>query len=195
MKNSTRIFILIISLSLITAYFTPIWEINLDAPQYPEGLGFEIWINKMTGDLKTVNGLNHYIGMKSIEPDSIKELQIMPYLIGVLILSGLIVAILKKRKIFIAWIVLYIIMGIAGAIDFYIWEYDYGHNLNPEAAIKVPGMSYQPPLIGEKVLLNFTAYSYPSTGGIILISGVLIAILVLIYDIRKDKALSKINNS
>jgi len=185
MKKSSGILILIVSLSLITAFFTPLWEINLDAPQYPEGLGFEIWVNKMTGDLKTVNGLNHYIGMKTIEPDSIKELQIMPYLIGFLSLSGVFVALLKKRKLLIAWIVFYVILGIAGAVDFYMWEYDYGHNLNPDAAIKVPGMSYQPPLIGEKVLLNFTAYSYPSTGGIVIIAGVLIAILVLIYDIRK----------
>ncbi|MBI5403397.1 MAG: hypothetical protein HY959_08330 [Ignavibacteriae bacterium] len=184
MKNSTRILILIVSLSMLAVYFTPIWEINLDAPQYPEGLGFEIWINRMTGDLKTVNGLNHYIGMKTIEPDSIKELQIMPYIVGFLILGGVLVSVIRKRKLFITWIIFYAISGIVGAVDFYLWEYDYGHNLNPDAAIKIPGMSYQPPLIGEKVLLNFTAYSYPSTGGIILISGILIAIIALIYDFR-----------
>jgi copper chaperone NosL len=188
MKKISRILILMISLSLIIAYFTPIWEINLDAPQYPEGLGFEIWINRMTGDLQTVNGLNHYIGMKTIQPDTISELKLMPYLIGFLILSGILVAVFKKRKILIAWLVFYILLGIAGAIDFYMWEYDYGHNLNPEAAIKVPGMSYQPPLIGEKVLLNFTAYSYPSSGGMVLIAGAIFSILILFYEMKYNKS-------
>jgi hypothetical protein len=52
-------------------------------------------------------------------------------------------------------------------VDFWRWEYDYGHNLDFEhAIIKVPGMTYQPPLIGSKQLLNFTASSWPSLGGI-----------------------------
>lgn len=38
-------------------------------------------------------------------------------------------------------------MGLIGFVDFYLWEYDYGHNLNPKAPIKIPGQSYQPPLI------------------------------------------------
>ncbi len=50
-------------------------------------------------------------------------------------------------------------------VDFYLWEYDYGHNLDPTAAIKIPGMSYQPPLIGSKPLLNFNASSWPGPGG------------------------------
>jgi copper chaperone NosL len=64
--------------------------------------------------------------------------------------------------------------GIAALVDFYMWGYDYGHNLDPTAPIVVPGMSYQPPVIGTKQLLNFTAFSGPDIGGwIFLISGTL----------------------
>jgi hypothetical protein len=76
-------------------------------------------------------------------------------------------------------------LGIAGGVDFYLWEYDYGHNLNPEAAIKIPGMSYQPPLIGSKQLANFTAYSTPDTGGIILIGAGIASLVILLYDRKK----------
>ena len=51
--------------------------------------------------------------------------------------------------------------------DFYLWEYDYGHNLNPDAAIKIPGMSYQPPLIGTKQILNMRTTSLPAAGGLV----------------------------
>src|SRR5688572_9953312 len=64
--------------------------------------------------------------------------------------------------------------GIAALVDFYLWGYDYGHNLDPTAPIVVPGMSYQPPLIGTKQLLNFTAFSGPDIGGwIFLVAGIL----------------------
>ena len=185
MKKISRISVLAISLVLISVYFLPVWEIELEAPQYPEGLGMNIWINKITGDLNTINGLNHYIGMKTIQPDSIKELTLMPYILGALIMFGIIVSIMKKKKLLLVWVVFFMLLGAAGGIDFYLWEYDYGHNLNPEAAIKIPGMSYQPPLIGTKQLANFTAISIPDTGGMILIGAGISSLIVLLYDRRK----------
>ena len=187
MKKITKILTIAVSLALIAVYFLPVWDISLDAPQYPEGLGMKIWIYTIKGDLQTINGLNHYIGMKTIEPDSIKELKIMPFLLGVLIILGSIAGITGKKKLLALWVIVFVLFGIAGGIDFYVWEYDYGHDLNPEAAIKVPGMSYQPPLIGSKELLNFTAYSYPDSGGMILIAGGIIAVLMLIYEIKYNK--------
>ncbi|TRZ66678.1 hypothetical protein D4R20_00220 [bacterium] len=192
MKKQARILLFILSALLIAVYFLPIWEITLDAPQYPEGLGFDIWINKMTGDLKTVNGLNHYIGMKTIEPDSIKELSLMPYLLALLIAGGIITAMLNNKLMLYLWSGIFVLFGIAGAVDFYIWEYDYGHNLNSMAAIKVPGMTYQPPLIGSKELLNFTAYSYPSTGGYILIFAGLISVLLVFYEFKFNKVIKSV---
>lgn len=187
MKKISRILVLALSLLLILVYFLPVWEISLEAPQYPEGLGMNIWINKITGDLNTINGLNHYIGMKTIQPDSIKELTLMPYILGALILLGLSVALSGRKKLLTGWVVFFVILGIAGAVDFYLWEYDYGHNLNPEAAIKIPGMSYQPPLIGSKDIANFTALSLPDTGGMILIGAGIVSVLILLYEWKRKK--------
>ena len=187
MKKSSRITILILALSLIVLYFVPLWNIALDAPQYPEGLGMQIWLSKITGDLNTINGLNHYIGMKTIEPDSIEELKLMQYIIGFIILFGIIVFIFNKKSLLLTWILFIIILGTVGMYDFWTWEYDYGHNLDPTAAIKVPGMNYQPPLIGSKQLLNFNAQSMPDAGGYIIFTVGVIAILVLIYEYKFNK--------
>lgn len=149
-------------------YLFPIWSISLEAPQYPEGIGLNIWINKIEGkaehDLQNINGLNHYIGMKKITPESIRELTLMPPIIGFMIISGVLVAIFGNRKWILAWLLTFILLAMVGLADFYLWEYDYGHNLDPSAAIKIPGMSYQPPLIGSKQLLNFNATSLPHIG-------------------------------
>ena len=66
-----------------------------------------------------------------------------------------------------------------GIYDFYLWEYDYGHDLSPTAPIKVPGAVYQPPVFGTKTILNFVAKSYPSTGGIL--AGVSIVLAFVAY--------------
>jgi copper chaperone NosL len=82
---------------------------------------------------------------------------------------------------------LLVITGIAALVDFWLWGYDYGHNLDPTAAIIVPGMSYQPPLIGTKQLLNFTAFSGPDIGGWIFVGSALIVIAALIIEIKMKK--------
>lgn len=150
-------------------YF-PLWEIRLEAPQYPEPIGMYIYINKVEGiadnDLENINLLNHYIGMKKIEPESIPELRYMKYIVWGFILLGLVVFFSKNRLVMLGWMLAITIVGILALYDFNKWEYDYGHNLDPRAPIKMEGMDYKPPLIGEKQLLNITAYSYPALGGI-----------------------------
>lgn len=170
MSRLSRIGLAVASLLLLLAYVFPLWKISLEAPQYPEGLGMYIRINDVTGekphDLNNINNLNHYIGMKRIEPDTIPELVIMPWVVGFLIVFGLAAAALGRRPFLYAWVVLFMVIAIAGLVDFYLWEYDYGHNLDTDnAIIKVPGMNYQPPLIGTKQLLNFKAHSWPALGG------------------------------
>ncbi len=190
MNKTSKILLLISSVILILVYFFPLWSIDLEAPQYPEGLGLRIWINKITGqkqfDLQNINGLNHYIGMKPINPDDIPELKIMSYIIGFMIGFGLFNAFKGNKKTLMSWIILFIIFSAIGLYDFYMWEYNYGHNLDPNAPIKVPGMYYQPPLIGSKQLLNITAVSLPSVSSFIVLISIILAAAALIIDRMKS---------
>ncbi|MFA6082705.1 hypothetical protein [Mucilaginibacter sp.] len=184
MKPTTRILIAAACLFMLTAYFLPLWHINLDAPQYPEGLEMKIWLNGLTGNIDQINGLNHYIGMKFISEDDFKEFKILPYVFGALTVIGIAAAIAKSRKLLWVWFIGLCLFAIVGFTDFYIWEYNYGHRLNPHAAIKVEGMNYQPPLFGYKQLLNFTAGSLPDTGGILVGIGGLLVAAALFYKPR-----------
>ncbi len=157
-------------LCLLTLFVFPMWKITLVAPQYPEGISMNIWINKMTGEelgtLQNINILNHYVGMKYIEPDAIPELVYFPYVIMTMCFLGLGAIAWDKPEVYLIWTILFVILSCLGLYDFYLWEYDYGHNLSETAPIKIDGQSYQPPLIGEKYLLNFLAKSYPDVSGI-----------------------------
>ena len=187
MSLSSRIIIAVASLSLIATFFLPVWFIFLIAPQYPEGLTMHIWLNQLTGQIEIINGLNHYIGMKHIKAEMFPEFSYLAYIIGFFILYGLFVAITGKRKLLLSYLGLVILGGAAAMVDFYQWGYDYGHNLDPKAAIQIPGLSYQPPLFGHKILLNFDAYSYPDIGGWIVIGAGSLVLLVWAYEWYKNR--------
>ena len=192
MKNNSlsklsKILLITSGIGLIISIFVPLWAIYLEAPQYPEGLSMFLHANKITGDYEIINGLNHYIGMKEIHQEDFWEFKILPYALGFFAALAFLTVFLNNKKWLYFFAALFLIFGVAFMVDFYLWEYDYGHNLNPNAAIVVPGMSYQPPLLGFKQLLNFGAYSYPDIGGWIMF-GVGIILVVLSYlEIKSSK--------
>lgn len=172
---TSRILVAFASGALIAVFFLPAWRIDLFAPQYPEGLTMNIWINGLSGDVDIINGLNHYIGMKHITVDMFPEFKFLPFVVGFYMLLGLLVAVTGKRKFLLIYLVLTAVGGLLAMVDFYRWGYNYGHNLDPKAAIQVPGLSYQPPLIGHKRILNFDSYSFPDAGGWIVIGAAMLA--------------------
>jgi copper chaperone NosL len=187
MSTTSRRIIAIGSLILVAAYFLPFWSIYLIAPQYPEGLSMQIWLYQITGQVEIINGLNHYIGMKHIKAEMFPEFGFLVYIFGVYIILGLIVALVGKRKLLLFYLAVFFLGGIAAIWDFYKWGYDYGHDLDPHAAIQVPGLSYQPPLIGHKKLLNFDAYSLPDTGAWIIIGVVALFCIIWMVEGRRKK--------
>lgn len=183
---------------LMLSIIIPIWRIELDAPQYPEGLTLLIYSYKLGGNVDIINGLNHYIGMATLHAENFIEFTVLPYLIGFYALLFIVTALLgTKRGLYIAFSA-FVVFGIVAMIDFYRWEYEYGHNLDPNAAIIVPGMAYQPPLIGFKQLLNFGAYSIPDLGGWLFVSGGLLLLMAVLNEtgfldrFRKNKSKAKV---
>ena len=187
-----RLLVLIASLLMLGLYFLPLWSVRLTAPQYPEGLGMHIRINTVEGatenDLNNINNLNHYIGMKRIEPSAIPELRFMPWLVGAIVLTGLVTTAVARRALLYSWTGAFIAVAAAGLVDFWHWEYDYGHNLdNEHAVLKIPGMTYQPPLIGGKQLLNFHASSWPAVGGVLAIVAMALAVGAVVLAWRERR--------
>ncbi len=190
MSTRARLLLVVSAVAVAGAILLPLWEVRLLAPQYPEGLGLRILAHTVRGirpgDLQSINGLNHYIGMKVIAPDSIPELRWIPWILGTLALALAAVAWRGSRRALVAWLAAFVVAGGIGMWDFWRWEYDYGHNLDREQAIiVVPGMTYQPPLIGSKQLLNFTATAWPGAGAALLGFAFAAGVGVLLLDRRR----------
>ncbi|MGV6846204.1 MAG: hypothetical protein ACWA42_08785 [Lutibacter sp.] len=178
-----KIIMILASLCLLLLFVFPLWKITLLAPQYPEPLGLNIHITHLSdgnqfNDVKNIDLLNHYIGMAHLPTKEnvkkgvvkpFKEFVIIPVVVIILTILGVIAGFIGKKKGYLSWLVLLTISGVVGIYDFYNWLYIYGHNLNPNAILKITDkttgelMAYQPPIFGFKQMLNFQVYSYPST--------------------------------
>ncbi len=183
-------------------FFLPLWSIHLIAPQYPEGLGMNIYIDGLQGvsknDISNINMLNHYIGMKHLpKAEDMWEFRVFPLVVGIMAAIGILIGILgmmKKVKpsVFLIWLVVMGILGILGVYDFNLWLVQYGSDLDPNASIKLldesgKAMTYKPPLIGYQKMLNFDVYSLPSTGGYVMGVGFLLVFLAYLVGIKATK--------
>jgi len=195
MKKS-KILMVIGSFLLLGLFVFPLWNITLEAPQYPIPLGMDIHITKFVDthefDIKNINLMNHYVGMQYI-PESIPEFKIFPWAIAIMAALGILIGFFGNYKLFMVWFVVMSILGVAGMYDFYLWEYDYGHNLDPKAIMNFKNpdgsvMGFQPPLFGTKYILNFTAHSYPRTGAYFMFVGMLMTFLAFFVGKKEAKA-------
>ncbi len=201
-----KILMIVGSLLLLALFSLPLWKITLVAPQYPEPLGLNIHINKLTdgvqfNDVNNIDLLNHYIGMQHLpteknvkkgEVEAFAEFVYMPIVVGVMAFLGVVFGFLGRKKLYLLWLVLLAVLGSLGIYDFYSWLQKYGSELDPNAILKITDpktgeiMAYNPPIFGFKQMLNFDVYSYPSDGAYVILVG---AILVLLaWFLNKEKA-------
>lgn len=193
-SKTSRVLLFVTAILLVSTLFLPLWVIELTAPQYPEGLVLKMYTDGLGGQVDIINGLNHYIGMGTLHSENFIEFTILPYIIGGFALLALANVFFANKKFLYVIFISFLLFGILAMVDFWRWEYDYGHNLDPNAAIVVPGMAYQPPLIGFKQLLNFGAYSIPDIGGwFFILSGVLLLIAILLENKKIKKILHRNN--
>ncbi len=167
LELAPRALLLVALLCLVPTYLTPLYNMTMFAPQYQEGLRLDIYSYKLQGgndnqDVKEINVLNHYIGMKDLVTEDFTEFKWLPFVIGILGLLFLRTAVLGKASHLVDVTVLYLYFGLFALWSFAYKMYQYGHQLDPKAAVRVE--PFMPPLFGYKRLANFEVYAYPQLG-------------------------------
>ena len=164
---------------LVPTYLTPLYNMTMFAPQYQDGLRLDIYSYKLQGgndnqDVKEINVLNHYIGMKDLVTEEFSEFKWLPFVIGIFGLLFLRSAVLGKASHLVDVTVLYVYFGLFALWSFGYKMYQYGHNLDPKAAVRVD--AFMPPMFGYKKLANFEVYSYPQLGSYALAAAALVLV-------------------
>jgi hypothetical protein len=161
----SRALLLVAALALVPTYLAPLWNLTMFAPQYQEGLRLDIYSYKLEGgnkgqDVKEINVLNHYIGMRDLAAEDFTEFKWMPFVIGALALVMVRAAVFGKMANLVDVLAIFGYFGAFSLWSFAYKLYRYGHDLAPTAAVKVP--PFMPPVFGRAQLANFEVYSYPA---------------------------------
>lgn len=178
-----RILLLLALIPLAWGATQRLWTIEFMAPQYPKGLELHIYSYSISGardglDLSEINTLNHYVGMRSLDPADFADLDFMPFAIGALLLLALRVAVIGDVRSLIDLAALTSYFGVFGMARFAYMLYTYGHQLDPRAPIEMAG--FMPPVWGTRTIANFTVSSHPSIGTVaISIFGATVVLLAL----------------
>ena len=188
LELAPRALLLVALLCLVPTYLTPLYNMTMFAPQYQEGLRLDIYSYKLQGgndnqDVKEINVLNHYIGMKDLVTEDFTEFKWLPFVIGILGLLFLRTAVLGKASHLVDVTVLYLYFGLFALWSFAYKMYQYGHQLDPKAAVRVD--PFMPPLFGYKKLANFEVYSYPELGSYALAAAALVLTTAIVITWRR----------
>ncbi|MFN3974955.1 MAG: cytochrome C [Dehalococcoidia bacterium] len=137
---------------LLVSLALPYWRLVLFAPQYPGGLRMQAYATRLTGDVREIDGLNHYIGMRKLESAARVERTLARYAVPVLAALIAVAAFLPTRW---AWVpvVLLLAYPLVFVADLAFWLYYAGHTLDPTAAIRLK--PFTPSLLGEGKIAQF----------------------------------------
>jgi len=185
-----RLLVLAAALLLAAIYLAPLWNLTMFAPQYPEGLRLDIYSYKLVGgnggqDLKEINVLNHYIGMRDLIVDDFTEFKWLPFVVGAIGLLYLRAAVVGSVGGLVDVLVLNVYFSAFALWSFGYKMYVYGHSLAPTAAVKVP--PFMPPMFGYKQLANFEVYSYPQAASYAMALSTLLLLTAFVIAWRQDR--------
>jgi hypothetical protein len=188
-----RVLLVVAAALTLVVYLLPLWNLTMFAPQYPQGLTLDIYDHSIVGgnrgqDVKEINLLNHYIGMRDLVTEDFTEFQWMPFALGAIGLLFLRASVFATVKEVIDAAVVLGYVGVFSLWSFGYRLYRYGHDLAPTAPVKVDG--FMPPMFGYQKIANFEVYSYPRPGTYVLLAvGALVAwVLVLAWRDHRARA-------
>ena len=188
----SRVLILVGVVALLPAFFFPLWNMTFYSNQYTDGLRLNIYSYQLEGgktpnrdDLREINSLNHYIGMRPLLESDFSEFTWLPLVVWLLMILALRSMVIGKMSNLVDVFVLFIYFGLFSMWSFYHRMYMYGHNLDPTAAIKVP--PFTPPIFGSKQVGNFMVYSFPSIGSYALFVFPILLLIAILLSARRNR--------
>ena len=139
---------------LLASIFFPYWKITLFAPQYPGGLEASMYVNRLTGDIQEIDGLNHYIGMKPMGEAAVLERTLSVFIvIGIALL--LLAAVYVHSPLALLLCVPAILYPAFFLGDLYFWMRNFGMNLDKRAPLSNSIKPFVPPLLGDGKIGQF----------------------------------------
>jgi|GEM_PF-144380 len=161
---------------LLISIFIPVWKMTLHAPQYPNGLHVTAYVNRLTGDVREIDGLNHYIGMRPLNEAAQLERSLS---VGMII--ALVLLVEGAMHVHTRWAALLTLPTVLFPpfflLDLHFWLSNFGQHLNPDAPLSHAVKPFTPPVLGVGTVGQFETIASPGPG---LILATIAAVLVIV---------------
>jgi hypothetical protein len=175
--------LLIARILLLVSLFLPYWQMDLVAPQYPDNLHLTAHVNQLSGDVEEIDGLNHYIGMRSLHEAAQIERSV-----GVYVMILFVVLLELASFIHSRWAVLLVIpvmfFPLVFLVDLHLWMSHFGQNLDPNAPLSNAVDPFVPPVLGTGTVGQFKTVAWPGVGLILSAIASLVMLLALYFHRR-----------
>ena len=160
------------------ALMLPLWGFAMSAPQYPgETLHLQVTRTGIVGDVQEVSTLQHFIGVRF--PTELPELKWATAAIvafAALLLLGAFVGGGTAGRVYrVGCAIALVAFLVASAAVVQARLYQAGHDRDPNSPLR--GMhNFTPPLIGPARVGNFTVWSFPHTGALMLLAAAALSV-------------------
>jgi hypothetical protein len=175
-------------LLLLVSIFVPYWHMELDAPQYPNGLFLTAYVNTLQGDVKEIDGLNHYIGMRPLgEAASFERANAVWMIIAMFLLVEGAAFVHSKWAVLLALPA--ILFPVGFLVDLYYWMAKFGQNLDPSAPLSSSVKPFTPTVIGEGGIGQFKTYAEMGNGYWLAVACAVLVVVAFVFHRRAYKPL------
>jgi hypothetical protein len=182
------LFLTLAAFTLIVSIFQPYWSMTLYAPQYPDGLTVDAYVNRLEGDVREIDGLNHYIGMRPLNEAAQLERSL-----SILIITVTALLILAAIFVHTRWAALLALPALLFPIifmaDMYFWLANFGLNLDPNAALSSSIDPFVPRVLGEGMIGQFQTVASLESGMYLAILASILILVGLFFHRRAYKPL------
>jgi hypothetical protein len=186
--SAPAFFMLLARVLILVSLFLPYWHMELQAPQYPNNLHLHAHVNYLSGDVAEIDGLNHYIGMRSLEEAAQFERSI-----GVFVMIALAVFLECAAWMHTRWAALLaapaIFFPLVFLLDLHLWMSHFGMNLDPDAPLSSAIDPFVPPVLGVGTVGQFKTVATPGAGLILASCASVVIVVALFFHRRAYKPL------
>lgn len=192
-EGRNKVMLLVAALLVFASIWLPYWQIHIVAPQYPKGLNVIVYVTGAGGDVREVDGLNHYIGMRPLGEAAPFERKIsIPGLSAIAVALALLALIPRPRwlQILLAlpvWAVPFVFAG-----DLYYWLREYGLNLDPKAPLSAMIKPFIPPLVGPGKVGQFQVVAWFHIGYFVVLAAGVLALMAVWRRLKCERLLQAV---
>jgi len=174
------------ALLLVVSIFLPYWSMVMEAPQYPQGLHVDVYVNRLEGDMREIDALNHYLGMPVLDEGGQLERSIS--VVSIVTLGLLLLAAVFVHNRWAAVLALpAILFPLVFVADLWWILYQYGHSIDPKSALGGAIEPFTPPIVGRGVVAQFATVGRFEIGFYLALTAVAVVLVGLWFHRRAYK--------